>query len=71
MPIRRASARLRSPRKWANSSGAPSHWPVPLDADRLAAFLDGYQSEEMLLDAEWHMVPWLMIEALIVEALLH
>lgn len=48
----------------------PLSWPVELDKTRLKAFLGAYDAVEgcILSRAECRALPWLMIEALIVEA---
>ncbi len=48
----------------------PEDWPVNLDKDRFAAFFAGYHDApgSRLTRAEAAGLPWLMIEALIVEA---
>lgn len=52
--------------------GPPMDWPVRLDTRRVLSFLRGYESEQKpnLLEQELAMVPWLMIEAVIAEAVL-
>ncbi|MDP6154134.1 MAG: phosphotransferase [Phycisphaeraceae bacterium] len=46
----------------------PNQWPDFIDTDRFKAFLEGYDSRQMLTKAELRTVPWLMIEALIAES---
>ena len=48
----------------------PDDWPVYLDRERLVGFCGGYDSApgQVLSAAECEALPWLMIEALIVEA---
>jgi Ser/Thr protein kinase RdoA (MazF antagonist) len=49
----------------------PLEWPDGLDPDRMRAFIHGYHSEahhQPLQDDELDALPWLMIEALIVES---
>ncbi|HZZ43902.1 MAG TPA: phosphotransferase [Tepidisphaeraceae bacterium] len=43
-------------------------WPVELDAARFRRFLRGYDSVSLLTEAEVKTLPWLMIEALVAEA---
>jgi Ser/Thr protein kinase RdoA (MazF antagonist) len=50
--------------------GPPSEWPLRLDTRRVLSFLRGYEAEQKLLDQELAMVPWLMMEAVIAEAVL-
>jgi Ser/Thr protein kinase RdoA (MazF antagonist) len=47
----------------------PLEWPAPLDEGRLKRFCRGYETvkEAVISVAELHALPWLMIEALIVE----
>lgn len=49
---------------------ALAHWPAELDLGRLRAFLGGYDGSApgVISQAEARALPWLMIEALIVEA---
>ncbi|RMD66694.1 MAG: hypothetical protein D6824_00350 [Planctomycetota bacterium] len=49
---------------------ALAHWPAELDLSRLRAFLSGYDGPApgAISQAETAALPWLMIEALIVEA---
>jgi len=50
--------------------GRPEGWPAEADLARLGAFMSGYESGPTgLPDAERAMIPALMIEAMIVEAL--
>lgn len=48
----------------------PAEWPDAPDLDRLQAFLRGYQSVRPLADGPRAAIPFLMIEALIAEAVL-
>lgn len=50
----------------------PMVWPVELDLERLEAFLGAYDAVEgcILSRAECRALPWLMIEALITEAVI-
>lgn len=50
----------------------PMAWPVELDVQRLQAFLGAYDAVEgcILSRAECRALPWLMIEALITEAVI-
>jgi homoserine kinase type II len=50
--------------------GPPSEWQQSLDTRRVLSFLRGYEAEQKLLDQELAMVPYLMIEAVIAEAVL-
>lgn len=45
-----------------------SHWPDYVDESRFKRFLRGYDEVMLLSQAELRAVPWLMIEALIAEA---
>ena len=45
-------------------------WPAALDEKRYKAFLAGYEEITILSQAELAAVPWLMIEALVAEAIL-
>ena len=47
-----------------------SFWPAHLDENRYRAFLAGYDSVMLVSKAEMRMLPWLMIEALIAEAVI-
>lgn len=47
--------------------GDPDSWPDHLDEERLAAFLNGYESLTPISNEERHCLPWLMSEALIAE----
>ncbi|MFP4144420.1 MAG: phosphotransferase enzyme family protein [Phycisphaeraceae bacterium] len=49
----------------------PADWPEKIDIDRFKHFLAGYESELPLSRAELAALPWLMIEALIAEAVVH
>jgi homoserine kinase type II len=51
-------------------SGDPDHWPAGLDEGRLKRFCRGYESVKdcVISTAELEALPWLMTEALIVEA---
>ncbi len=49
------------------AGGTPSDWPDHLDEERFDAFLSGYESRDVLSDAELPCIPHLMIEALIAE----
>jgi hypothetical protein len=44
------------------------NWPEYLDESRFKRFLRGYDEVMLLSQAEIHAIPWLMIEALIAEA---
>lgn len=48
----------------------PSKWPDGLDVERFQSFLRGYLRETGLDPAQTEAVPWLMAEAMAVEALL-
>ena len=43
-------------------------WPVELDGARFRRFVKGYDGVSLLTDAEVRTMPWLMIEALVAEA---
>lgn len=43
-------------------------WPAELDESRFRRFLRGYDEVSLLTDAEVRTLPWLMIEALVAEA---
>ena len=45
-----------------------SKWPEYLDESRYRRFLRGYDEVMLLSEAEIRTIPWLMIEALIAEA---
>ncbi|MGA2497118.1 MAG: phosphotransferase [Tepidisphaeraceae bacterium] len=45
-------------------------WPDYVDESRFKRFIRGYDEVMLLSDAEVHAMPWLMIEALIAEAIL-
>ena len=45
-----------------------SRWPDYIDESRFKRFLRGYDEVMLLSQAEIHTIPWLMIEALIAEA---
>ncbi len=51
-------------------SGDPGKWPAQLDMSRLKRFLRGYDSVEVITEAEMAAVPYLMCEAMIAEAVL-
>lgn len=46
----------------------PRLWPPELDALRFRAFLQGYRQTRTPDDPQWRTLPWLMIEALVSEA---
>src|SRR5690606_23064730 len=46
----------------------PRSWPAELDENRLFGFLHGYDQEGGLPAEQLRLLPWLMIEALIAEA---
>ncbi|MEP0842035.1 MAG: phosphotransferase, partial [Phycisphaerae bacterium] len=46
----------------------PRSWPPELDEERLFSFLHGYDQEAALSPEQVRVLPWLMIEALIAEA---
>jgi len=48
----------------------PSQWPAHLDETRLRRFLDGYDSVNVISKAEMEVLPLLMCEAMIAEAVL-
>lgn len=48
----------------------PRSWPAELDEDRLRAFLQGYDQEADLLPEQVRVLPWLMIEAIVAEAVM-
>lgn len=48
----------------------PRAWPAELDEERLRGFLHGYDQEAALPPEQLRVLPWLMIEALIAEAVL-
>ncbi len=50
----------------------PSQWPEDLDLSRFKRFLRGYDAvpDAMLTKAELRVIPWLMVEALIAEAVI-
>ena len=43
-------------------------WPAEMDESRFRRFLRGYDEVSLLTEAEVRTLPWLMIEALIAEA---
>ena len=45
-----------------------SKWPEKLDESRFKRFLRGYDEVMLLSEAEIRTIPWLMVEALIAEA---
>lgn len=45
-------------------------WPENIDENRFRGFLTGYEEVTILSQAEIRVIPWLMIEALIAEAVL-
>jgi Ser/Thr protein kinase RdoA (MazF antagonist) len=47
-----------------------SNWPDYLDESRFRRFVRGYEEVSVLSQAELRVMPWLMIEALIAEAVL-
>ncbi len=47
-----------------------SFWPAEIDEKRYQAFLAGYDGVMLVSKAELRMLPWLMIEALIAEAVI-
>ena len=47
-----------------------SNWPEHLDEGRFSKFLRGYEDVTLLSQAELRVIPWLMMEALIAEAVL-
>ena len=47
-----------------------TRWPEYLDESRFKRFLRGYDDVLLLSEAEIHTIPWLMVEALIAEAVL-
>ncbi len=48
----------------------PSQWPANLDTTRLRRFLSGYDSANVISKAELQVIPFLMCEAMIAEAVL-
>ena len=48
----------------------PSEWPAHLDVTRLRGFLSGYDSANVISKAELKVIPYLMCEAMIAEAVL-
>lgn len=52
------------------SGNDPQQWPAPLDEGRFKRFCRGYDSvpDQVISTAELQALPWLMIEALIVES---
>jgi homoserine kinase type II len=48
----------------------PREWPPELDEDRFSAFLQGYEQEQPINDGQLAVLPSLMIEALIAEAVM-
>ncbi len=48
----------------------PRSWPAELDEDRLRGFLQGYDQEASLSPDQCRVLHWLMIEALIAEAVM-
>ena len=46
----------------------PAKWPAHLDERRFKRFLRGYDATNILSEAELRAAPWLMVEALIAEA---
>jgi len=48
----------------------PRQWPPELDEERFKQFLQGYDAEIPLADDQMVVLPWLMIEALIAEAVM-
>ncbi|MCG3180531.1 MAG: Stress response kinase A [Phycisphaerae bacterium] len=51
-------------------SGDPSQWPAYLDNTRFKRFIRGYEAATPISEAEIQAIPWLMIQALIAEAVL-
>ena len=51
-------------------SDDPSKWPEHLDETRLRRFLRGFDSVNVISKAEMEVLPWLMCEAMIAEAVL-
>jgi Ser/Thr protein kinase RdoA (MazF antagonist) len=51
-------------------AGDPRTWKVNLHATRLHAFVTGYESLQMLTEAELQSIPWLMIESMTSEVIL-
>jgi len=51
-----------------SGSSDPRQWPPELDEDRLQEFLEGYEEENSVPPEQMQVFPWLMIEALIAEA---
>jgi Ser/Thr protein kinase RdoA (MazF antagonist) len=45
-----------------------ARWPAELDESRFRRFLRGYDEVSLLTEAEVRTLPWLMIEALVAEA---
>ncbi|MFN4243850.1 MAG: phosphotransferase enzyme family protein [Tepidisphaerales bacterium] len=50
--------------------GPVTQWPDHLDETRFRRFIQGYDTVDLLTRAELDAVPWLMVEALIAEAVL-
>ena len=48
----------------------PREWPPELDEDRFTTFLQGYEQEHAIVDQQAAVLPSLMIEALIAEAVM-
>jgi homoserine kinase type II len=51
-----------------SGSSDPRQWPPELDEDRLQEFIVGYREENSIPPEQVEYFPWLMIEALIAEA---
>ena len=49
----------------------PDTWPDHLDESRFQRFLRGYDAVHLISTAELRAVPWLMIEAMVVESAFH
>ncbi len=49
----------------------PDTWPDHLDESRFQRFLRGYDAVHLISTAELRAVPWLMIEAMVVESVFH
>ena len=50
--------------------GDVAEWPEHIDDTRFKQFLSGYEQVTLLSQAELRVIPWLMVEALIAEAVL-
>ncbi len=52
------------------ANGEPTSWPDHLDVSRIRKFLSGYEAQRTICEEHAEVLPYLMIEALIAEAVL-